>query len=502
MAKIIIPKEYREAHYQGMSRYLSTGRERILNQRIEITALSAKGIVFPVELTVTSQQLNGRYFFTAFIRDISVRKHAEEALARHQTELERLVEERTAALMREVEERRRAEEALHQGEKLQALGQLTGGIAHDFNNMLQVVASGARLLKTAKVPEERRGLILDGMVQAAENAKQLVDRMLAFARRKPLRPSAFDLNARLEGMAELLRHTLGSRIQVQTDFALDLWPVMADPSQLEVAVLNLAANARDAMLPEGGTLTLRTRNAILEPTAERAGGEYVCLIVKDTGHGMPSDVLARAFEPFFTTKGPDKGTGLGLPQVHGFAKQSGGDIHIESAPGKGTTITIHFPRASAAAERTAEAGALGADDKDAPLRRAQGGTVLIVEDNPEVAASTAAMLEEIGYATHHASNAEEALAMLASGATVDAVFSDIVMPGGMNGLQLASTLRMSYPQLAVVLATGYSEALTEWKERPVAEVLSKPYQFDELAAALERALTAVGTARRKEAAWS
>jgi CheY-like chemotaxis protein len=291
-------------------------------------------------------------------------------------------------------------------------------------------------------------------------------------------------------MSELLRQTLGSRIRVETDFAPDLCPAIADPSQFEVSILNLAVNARDAMLPDGGVLTLQTRSMRLEATSERAAGEYVCVMVKDTGGGMPPAVLARVFEPFFTTKGPDKGTGLGLAQVHGFAKQSGGDITIESTSGEGTTVTVHLPRATKTVPREAPQ-ARARESEGATLQRTAGRTVLVVEDNPDVASFAASMLEGLGYTTRRAANAAEALALMGIGERVDAVFSDVVMPGPMNGVQLASALRLSHPHLAIVLATGYSEVLAEWNGRAVAEVLGKPYRLDELAAALERALASV-----------
>ena len=346
------------------------------------------------------------------VRDIM---ESRDALAQSRAELERLVEERTAALLHAAEERRRAEEAMRQNEKLAALGQLTGGVAHDVNNLLQVIASGAALLRRPDLIAERRATVLEGMVQATRQGRELTGRLLAFARRQPLRPETFDLNARLGETCELLRQTLGARIRVVTDFAPGLWPVHADPGQLEVAVLNLAVNARDAM-PAGGTLTLGTRNVILPEAEDRAAGAYVCLTVADTGEGMPPAVLARVFEPFFTTKEVGKGTGLGLPQVFGFVKQSGGDIQIESEPGKGTTVSIYLPHiapeggrlaagAAAARRAVAEGAVLNA------LRSSGGRTVLVVDENREAGDFAAALLEELGYATRRAGSPAEALAL-------------------------------------------------------------------------------------------
>jgi signal transduction histidine kinase/ActR/RegA family two-component response regulator len=421
---------------------------------------------------------------------------ANALLVASESVLENLVEKRTAALMREVEERRHAEDALRQGEKLQAIGQLTGGIAHDFNNVLQVVFSGTTLLRR-ELTQARRALLLDKMEAAAETAAALTGHLLAFARKQVLQPVALDLNRRLTGMTELLHPALGPRITLTTELAPDLWPVVADPNQLEVAILNLAVNARDAMLPEGGVFTLQTGNATLTATPERAAGEYVRLVVRDSGPGMPPDVMAHVFEPFFTTKALGKGTGLGLAQVYGFAKQSGGDVAIESAPGRGTAIFLHLPRPTAAALADAAAAARPDNVQQHAEQQAAGRTVLVVEDHADLASFTAAMLEGQGYATRCAANAADALVLLDAGEPVDAVFTDVMMPGPMDGVQLAAALRQRYPRVAVVIATGYSRSPT--KDGPaVAEVLSKPYRLPELLAALGRAFAAVGHGSRRE----
>lgn len=423
---------------------------------------------------------------------VTAQRRAEAALALQRAELERIVEERTAALLRAAEERRRAEDAARQAEKLAALGELTGGVAHDFGNLLQVVTSGAALLKRASLPEAKRAEILEGIIQAGGSARELTGRLLAFARKQTLRPEVIDVGTRLAGMSELLRQTLGSGIRVVPDLASGLWPVRVDPGQLEAALLNLAVNARDAM-PKGGTLTIQARNVVLEETAERAGGEYVCIAVKDTGGGMPPHILSRVLEPFFTTKGPGRGTGLGLPQVHGFARQSGGDLRIESEPGRGTAVFFHLPRASTAPDG-AEGGVAGAREEEAGFLQGVGRTVMVVDDNPDVAAFACGLLEELGYATRRAGGAAEALAMLADGEAVDAVFSDVVMPGGVDGIELAAALRGSFPRVAVVLATGYSERLARGGAPADVETLLKPYRPDELAAALGRALMRSGGA--------
>ncbi len=405
--------------------------------------------------------------------DITRRREADAVLARGKAELEKLVEERTAALMREVDERRAAEEALRQSEKLQLIGQLTGGIAHDFNNVLQVVASGVHLLGSGRLSEERKASVLAGLERSTQSAAELIARLLAIGRRQSLKPEPIDVGEALQGMAELLRRTLGSAIQLEVRVPPDLWFASIDRSQFEMAILNLAMNARDAM-PGGGALSLRGEN---RPGAA-GGSPRVCVTVEDSGLGMPADVLKHAFEPFFTTKSEGKGTGLGLPQVYGFAKQSGGDVEIDSEPGAGTRVSLLLPRLDAAPAKQGKGAAPGG-----PTPRSSGRVVLVVDDNPEVAAFAAAMLEGMGYTALRAESGAEALAILGSGRRVDALFSDIVMPG-LSGAELATIVRERYPKIAIVLATGYSEQRSALGQS--VEVLDKPYRQNDLGRALER----------------
>ncbi|WP_207537150.1 MHYT domain-containing protein [Sabulicella rubraurantiaca] len=416
-------------------------------------------------------------------QDVTQARAAQAVLERDRQELEILVEERTAALLQVARQRRRAEEEARQAEKLAALGQLTGAVAHDFNNLLQVVTSGAALLRQPSLAEAKRDVILDGMIRAGRSARDLTGRLLAFARRQALHPEVVDVAERLSGMSELLHRTLGSGIEVRTAIEPDLWLAKVDPGQLEVAILNLAVNGRDAM-PEGGVVIIEARNATLDAEGERPAGEYVCIVVRDTGQGIPQHLLDRVLEPFFTTKPAGYGTGLGLPQVLGFVRQSGGDISIRSEVGEGTSVSLLLPRALGEA--------VHAKPVTAGPASAARGTILVVEDNMEVGTLAVSLLEERGYNTSHASSAEEALSLLRSGMAPDVVFSDIVMPGGIGGMELARIVQESWPGLPVVLTTGYSEQLTRMSPPKGVEILPKPYQPEELSAALDRAL------RRKE----
>jgi signal transduction histidine kinase/ActR/RegA family two-component response regulator len=408
-----------------------------------------------------------------------------EAREKASQELERLVVERTRALEEanvrlrtEMAERARAEEGLRQAQKIEALGQLTGGVAHDFNNLLMVISGGLQMLERQNDPARRRRL-MDGMHQAAQRGAGLTRQLLAFARRQDLRPEPVHIAREIETMGELLDRSLGADVQVDFDFDEDLWPVEVDPGELELALLNLAVNARDAM-PEGGKIIVRGENAgALRDSG--LDGDYVRLSVVDKGRGMPAEVRARAFEPFFTTKDVGRGSGLGLAQVHGFATQSKGAVRIDSEPGRGTTITLYLPRTdkipAAGRQHSADLSAEGRPER--AMR-----SVLLVEDDDEVAALVSEMLGQLGYEVTRAASGAAALGALADDRKVDIVFSDVMMPGGMNGVELARQIRARRRDLPILLTSGYAEAAKYDAEAAGVRILPKPYRLEELSAAL------------------
>lgn len=397
----------------------------------------------------------------------------------------RALEATNDELRDQIAERARAEESLRQAQKIEALGQLTGGVAHDFNNLLMVISGGLEMLRR-NTDASRRDRLMDGMRRAAERGAGLTRQLLAFSRRQPLTPEPVDISRQIGGMRELLDRSLRGDVHVDLDLAEDLWPVEVDPGELELVVLNLAVNARDAM-PEGGSITIRARNA---PASGRRRGDFVRLSVIDPGTGMPESVKARVFEPFYTTKEVGRGSGLGLAQVHGFATQSGGDVEIDSAPGRGTTVTLILPRSSGAPAATER----HLIDVDRPATaNGASGRVLLVEDDDEVAALVADMLTQLGYHPTRVSSATAALGALADGRPVDVVFSDIMMPGGMNGLDLAREVRRRRPRLPLVLTSGYSEATRQEAAAEGIPVLPKPYVLHELAAALRHAQNGDGS---------
>ena len=377
--------------------------------------------------------------------------------------------------LRETTERRRIEDALRQSQKMEAVGQLTGGIAHDFNNMLTVIAGNLELLEGKLAREPRLLRLVNSAALAASRAEKLTQQLLTFSRRQTLRPQSVDFNQIIIGMDDLLHRTVGEKIEVRTQLAPELWPARADPNQLETALLNLVLNARDAM-PAGGRITLETSNTMIgRGHPELAPGPYSVLAVTDTGHGMAEHVLAHVFEPFFTTKEVGKGTGLGLSQVYGFISQSAGHVKIDSLERHGTTVRLYLPRAEGAAD---------AQDLSPTRERPYRGdeTVLVVEDDHGVRDFAASVLRELGYRVLEASSGEAALEVLGDQPGIDLLFTDVVMPGRLNGADLARTARQDRPGLRVLFTSGYTTRLVE-RESPEEKIefLRKPYRSIDLA---------------------
>ncbi len=395
------------------------------------------------------------------------------------------------AVGRDVTERKALEEQLRQSQKLEAVGQLTGGVAHDFNNLLTVIKSSTDLLKRPNLPEERRARYVDAISDTVARAAKLTGQLLAFARRQALQPEVFDVGRGVASVADMVRTLTGARIQVETvvesfrdaQGGEHACLVDADPSQFDTALVNMVVNARDAMDGEG-RLTIRVRPAERVPsvrTHPARFGDFVAVSITDTGAGIPREVLERIFEPFFTTKGVGQGTGLGLSQVFGFAKQSGGEIVAESRVGHGTTFTLYLPRAAGAVT------VVGKEPEPELLADGHATGLLLVEDNHEVGAFAAQALKELGYRTVWATDATEALAELdRDPGRFEVVFSDVVMPG-MTGIELAAEIRRRMPGLPVVLASGYSHVLAEHGTLGF-ELLRKPYSVADLSRILRMAV--------------
>jgi signal transduction histidine kinase len=404
--------------------------------------------------------------------------------------LEQQVAERTAQLSKanadlveEIQRRRESEAQVVQMQKMEAIGQLTGGIAHDFNNMLAVVLGSLRLLqRRLERGDTRVEKYIDSAVQGAERAASLTARLLAFSRQQALAPEAIDINKLVAGMGEMLRRTIPENVQIETVLAGGLWRAYADVQGLESAIINLAANARDAM-PEGGRLTIETSNILLDEKyaaghAEVKPGQYVMIAVADSGKGMPADVVSRAFDPFFTTKPAGHGTGLGLSQVHGFIKQSEGHVAIYSEAGQGTTVKLYLPRHFAGLQEVDA----GRQQIERVPRARNEETILVVEDDPDVRKLTVEMLRDLGYVTLEADGADEALAKLDAHPEVAMLFTDVVMPG-MNGRLLANEALRRRPRIAVLFTTGYTRnaIVHHGILDPDVHVIVKPHTFEMLA---------------------
>jgi signal transduction histidine kinase len=416
----------------------------------------------------------------------------QAALSRAHAELSRRARELSEAnrqLQAQIEQRERAEEALRQSQKMEAIGHLTGGIAHDFNNLLQVITGNLDMVLPGLGESERASQRVRNALLAADRASRLTQQLLAFARRQPLQPQVINAGRRMAETADLLRRTLGGNIEVEFVGAGGLWNIQADLPQLDNAVLNLALNARDAM-PAGGKMTIETANILLDDAyaachGDVEPGQYVMIAVTDTGCGMNAEQMERAFEPFYTTKPEGQGTGLGLSQVYGFVKQSGGHVKIYSELGHGTSVKIYLPRARQGEEATRvhipdHAGS------------GTGETILVVEDDAAVRASTVEMVAELGYRVLEAEDAARALAVLKGDLRIDLIFTDVVMPGPVTSRELAEKAVVLRPEIAVLFTSGYTENAIIHHGRLDEGVflLSKPYRKEELARKIRSVLTA------------
>jgi PAS domain S-box-containing protein len=460
--KVLMPEPYRGEHDGYIASYVGTGVRKIIGIGREVSGRRKDGTTFPLHLSVSEFEAEGRRYFTGMIHDISDRRHVEEAL-------------------------RESERRLAHSQKMDAVGQLTGGIAHDFNNLLLVISGNLELLEPQLKTEDQRSLLKEAQDAAALGSK-LTDQLLTFGRRRHMDVHVIQLNELVVSIAGMLRRTLGEHVTLSTLLARDAWPTRADPDQFQSAIVNMAVNSRDAM-PQGGKLVIETRNIVLDPIhsdyqAEFQPGEYVQLSISDTGVGMEPAVRDRVFEPFFTTKEKGGGTGLGLAMVYGFVKQSGGHVTIYSEPGHGTTMNLYFPRSDAPSE--SRQGGEAAAEAPAPMPE----IILVVEDDSRVRQLTIKRLKLIGYEVLEASDGPAALEILRRGSPVDLVFTDLIMPGGLSGRDVAIQAREMKPGIKVLLTSGYAEELVrgDGLQRDNLRVLRKPYQQSDLVAALREVL--------------
>ena len=457
--KLLMPQTYSLHHDDYLRNFLRTGERKIIGIGREVVGRRKDGSTFPMDLSVGEAKQDGESIFVGIIHDLTERKLTERQL--------------------------------QQAQKMEMVGQLSGGIAHDFNNLLTVIVGNAEYLSEQLKSRLDLRQLADDICHAGERGAELTRRLLAFSRRQLLRPRAIDCHELIASTCKLLKRTLRENIEVTTAFNADAIFAFADSGQLESAVLNLALNAQDAMAA-GGRLTISTGIASLDDNDQGVhpdieSGEYAMIAVTDNGEGMTSDVAARAFEPFFTTKEVGKGSGLGLSMVYGFVKQSNGHVSIYSEPGLGTTVRIYLPNVTLNGSRSSSQPAA---DEDALPRGNE--TILVVEDDPFVRSSVILRVESLGYKVVLAVDGREAVMKLRTNPEIDMLFTDIVMPGGMSGWEVAELALQMRPGLPTVFTSGYAlEALVDQGRAPMKSiVLTKPYRKAELAHRLREALAA------------
>ena len=456
--KLLMPEPYRSQHDGYIASYLRSGTAKIIGIGREVTGRRKDGSTFPMDLAVGEAVQRGSKTFVGIIRDLTERREAEKE-----------------------------REQLRQAQKMEAVGQLTGGLAHDFNNLLAIIIGNLDLLLEIRSGDAVADELVRDALEAALRGADLTRRLLAFARRQPLRPERCDINDVVGRIVKLLTRTLGENISIELALAAEVWPVVIDKAQFEAVIANLATNARDAM-PKGGRLVIDTRNGRLDQSyaaahAEVTPGDYVVIEVTDSGCGIPSDRLPRIFEPFYTTKEQGKGTGLGLSMVFGFMKQSGGHISVYSEPGKGTTFRLYLPRFE-------EAMVQALPVADEPASRGGNEAILVVEDNAGLRRIVVRQLRDSGYHVLEAPDADVAMAILEGPEPIHLLLTDIVMPGTMDGRDLARTAVRRRPLLRVLLTSGFPDARVAGGGGLVTEtrLLSKPYRKEELRRAVREIL--------------
>jgi signal transduction histidine kinase len=444
-----MPDPYQSEHDRYIANHASTGIRRIIGAGREVVGRRKDGTTFPMELSVGESPQAGKHAFVGIVRDVTERREAETQ-----------------------------REQLRQSQKMEAVGQLTGGLAHDFNNLLAIIIGNLDMLREICADDVHTDELVGDALESALRGADLTRRLLAFARRQPLQPERADINEVIGAIVRLLTRTLGENITIEMALSPNVWPVQIDRAQFEAVIANLATNARDAM-PRGGSLLIDTRNGQLDAAyaaahTEVTPGDYVVVEVSDSGTGMPPDVLSRIFEPFFTTKEQGKGTGLGLSMVFGFMKQSGGHITVYSEPGKGTTFRLYLPRLE-------DVIAVRDERSEEPASRGGSETILVVEDNAGLRRIVVRQLGEAGYRVLEAPDAEAAMTIIESPGPIDLLLTDVVMPGAMDGRDLARVAVAHRPSLRTLLTSGFPDA--KWGGPTThrgSRLLSKPYRKEEL----------------------